>query len=292
MAKSLDLTTQLVAFEDGRSFSTWQAGPADGELVLLLHGFPQSRHSWRTQLPALAEAGYRAVAPDQRGYSAGVRPDPAQPANYGLDVLVQDVVDLADACGPAGRPFHLVGHDWGGMVAWATAFAHPTRLRSLAVLSRPHPAAFAASLAGDDGDQRHRSRHHRAFLDGDTASLLLADGAARLRRLLLEGRVPAPTVEDYLSVLGEHQAMEAALAWYRATPSLAAPIGSIDVPTLYVWGNEDPSVGRAAAEATGMHVVAPYHFVELEGVGHFASDEQPERVNELLLEHLSQRSAR
>lgn len=271
----------------GFAFTVEVDGPDDGTPVLLLHGFPQSRHAYRAQLAALAAAGARAVAPDQRGYSAGARPDPAELSHYHLDALVDDVLAIADACGWAGRRFHLVGHDWGGMVAWATADRHPDRVASLFVLSRPHPRAFASALRDPDGDQQHRSRHHRAFLDGDTADRLLDDGARRLRRLLVDGRVPAGTVEDYVSVLGTRPALEAALAWYRAVPRLAAEVGPITVPTTYVWGDGDPTVGRAAAEGTGAHVDAPYRFAVLAGVGHFATDEAPAAVNALLLEHLA-----
>lgn len=276
-----------IATRDGLVFDASVDGPADGEPVLLLHGFPQSRHSWRAQVAALAAAGYRAVAPDQRGYSPGARPDPSDLASYHVDALVRDVLEIASGCGWPDRPFHLVGHDWGGMVAWITAYRHPERIASLTVLSRPHPTAFQAALRQVDGDQQHRSRHHRAFLDGDTARLLLDDDAARLRRMLRDGGVPEPTIVDYVSVLGTPAALEAALAWYRAAPRLAVTIGPVTVPTMYVWGDRDPTVGRHAAEGTAAHVTGPYRFVELAGVGHFASDERPDRVSELLLEHLA-----
>src|SRR5262245_53947360 len=149
-------------------FTVENAGTPSGDLVLLLHGFPLSRHSWRAQLPALAEAGYRAVAPDQRGYSPDVRPDPKRLAQYGIERLVADVLEIADACGPRGAPFHLVGHDWGGQVAWCAAAAHPQRVRSLSVLSRPHPAAFRRAYLENRDDQQQRSRHHRAFHDART----------------------------------------------------------------------------------------------------------------------------
>src|SRR5262249_28740104 len=129
---------------DRELFTADVTGPPDGEFVLLLHGFPQSRHTWRHQVPALGAAGYPAVAPDGRGYSPGVRPDPAADLQaYGIDRLVADALDLAVACGldRAGR-FHLVGHDWGGQVAWVVAARHPHRLASLTILSRPHPGAF------------------------------------------------------------------------------------------------------------------------------------------------------
>jgi pimeloyl-ACP methyl ester carboxylesterase len=272
---------------DGFAFAAAVAGPADGPLVLLLHGYPQSRHSWRHQLPALAAAGYRAVAPDQRGYSPGARPDPADLDNYRYDRLVGDALAIAAAAGCRDGRFHLVGHDWGGQVAWGVAYRHPERLRSLAVLSRPHPQAFLQALAEDPG-QQHRSRHHRAFLDPNTTRLLLEENARRLRRNLAAGRVPREGIDHYVSVLGNPPAMEAALAWYRAQAALRAPLGPIAVPTLYIWGDADATVGRFAAEETKTFVAAPYRFAVLPGIGHFASDEAPDAVTDLLLAHLAQ----
>lgn len=270
----------------GLNFDAWKEGPADGPLVLLLHGYPQSRHSWRAQVPALAAAGYLAVAPDQRGYSPAARPDPADLANYHYDRLVGDVLDFAEALGAGGRRFHLAGHDWGGQVAWGVAARHADRLASLAILSRPHPTAFVAALQAADGDQKHRSRHHRAFLNPDTGRLLLEEGARRLRRNLSQAGVPAASVEDYVGVLGNAAAMEAALAWYRAQEGLRVSLGPIDVPTLYLWGDADATVGRAAAEATAAQIRAPFRFVELAGIGHFITDQVPEQASALLLEHV------
>jgi len=271
----------------GLTFDAWLEGPAEGALVILLHGYPQSRHTWREQVPALAKAGYRALAPDQRGYSPGARPDPGDLANYDYGRLIDDVVDLATACGRGAGRFHLVGHDWGGQVAWGVADRHPDRLASLTILSRPHPTAFIAALEAPDGDQKHRSRHHRAFLDPNTGKLLLADGALRLRRGLVDNGVPEAAVADYLSVLNDPAAMEAALAWYRANAGLRANLGTIRVPTLYLWGTSDHSVGRAAAEGTAAQVSAPYRLVELPGIGHFVTDQAAARTNELLLAHLT-----
>jgi pimeloyl-ACP methyl ester carboxylesterase len=117
---------------------------------------------------------------------------------------------------------------------------------------------------------------------------LLADGAKRLRRILAEGGVPVDAVEHYVSVLGSEPAMDAALAWYRAQGGLRVPLGPIAVPTLYIWGDADATVGRVAAEGTGAFVSAPYRFEVLPGIGHFSSDEAPERVTELLLGHLKE----
>ena len=144
----------------GLVFDVSIAGDAAAPLVLLLHGFAVSRHLYDAQLPALAEAGYFAVAPDQRGYSPGARPDPADPArHYDIELLIGDALGLAAAVGHGARRFHLVGHDWGGSLAWEIAARHPERLGSLTMLSRPHPDAFGRALR-EDPEQPHRSRHH------------------------------------------------------------------------------------------------------------------------------------
>ncbi|HTG19806.1 MAG TPA: alpha/beta hydrolase [Reyranella sp.] len=270
----------------GLTFTADVLGPIGGPLVLLLHGFPESRHSWRAALPALAAAGYRAVAPDQRGYSPGARPDPADLSNYAFDRLVADAIEIAAAAGYDGKRFHLVGHDWGGQVSWGVAGKHPERLASLTILSRPHPSSFRRALLKEDGDQKHRSRHHRAFLDADTGKLLLADNARRLRDGLFGQGVPAAALEEHLSVLGNPEALEAALAWYRSNKGLAADIGTIKVPTLYIWGDADATVGPDAAYGTGEFVGAAYAMEVLPNVGHFVMDQAPGKATDLMLAHL------
>ncbi|HEY2134365.1 MAG TPA: alpha/beta fold hydrolase [Xanthobacteraceae bacterium] len=271
----------------GLVFDVMVDGPDDAPLVLLLHGFAESFHMWRAQMPALAAAGYRAVAPSQRGYAAGARPPTRDPANYGFDLLMADAMNVVAACGHADRRFHLVGHDWGGSIAWGIADRHPDRLATLTVLSRPHPNAFNRALALPDGDQAHRSRHHKAFLAPDAAALLLADGARRLRERLAASGVPMAAIERHLSVIGDPPAMEAALTWYRARGAIRAPLGAIAVPTLYVWGDADDTVGRAAAEGTRAEMSGPYRFEILPGIGHFVADQVPERATALLLAHLA-----
>jgi pimeloyl-ACP methyl ester carboxylesterase len=279
--ESMDIKTR-----SGLTFTADVLGTAGGPLVLLLHGFPESRHSWCAALPALAAAGYRAVAPDQRGYSPGARPDPADLSNYAFDRLVGDAIEIAAAAGYDGKRFHLVGHDWGGQVSWGVAGKHPERLASLTILSRPHPSSFRRALLKEDGDQKHRSRHHRAFLDADTGKLLLADNARRLRDGLFGQGVPAAALEEHLSVLGNPEALEAALAWYRSNKGLAADIGTIKVPTLYIWGDADATVGPDAAYGTGEFVGAAYAMEVLPNVGHFVMDQAPAKATDLMLAHL------
>ena len=268
------------------TFDAITAGEAGAPLVLLLHGFAESMHCWRAQVACLGDMGYRAVAPGQRGYSPGARPDPREFSHYLIDRLMDDAMAIVTACGYGDARFHLVGHDWGGSIAWGLAERHHARLASLTILSRPHPNAFNRALEMIDGDQAKRSKHHKAFLEPDAADVVLADDAKWLRDRLAANGVPAEAIAAHLAVLGNKDAMEAALAWYRARGAIRGPLGPIRVPTLYIWGDADDTVGRTAAEGTKDFIAAPYRFEVLPGVGHFAADQAPDRVCELLLAHV------
>src|SRR5258707_14976660 len=185
---------EKITISPGLSFDALVAGEPDARRVLLLHGFAESMHCWRAQVAALAAAGYRAVAPSQRGYSPGARPDAGDTANYHIERLMDDAMAIVAASGYGERRFHLVGHDWGGSIAWGLADRFPERLASLTVLSRPHPNAFNRALQMPDGDQAHRSRHHKAFLEPDAADIALADNARWLRGRLTAARGPAEAV--------------------------------------------------------------------------------------------------
>jgi pimeloyl-ACP methyl ester carboxylesterase len=273
-----------IAVDDGLVFTAEVTGPADGRPVVLLHGFPQTSRCWAAQLPALAAAGHRAVAFDQRGYSPGARPD--DPAAYKPAALVGDVLAVADACG--FDRFDLVGHDFGGMVAWMVAGHHPDRVRTLTVASTPHPAAFKAAYQATS-DQHERSGYMRAFREaprGEVEASLLADDAAGLR--LAFGGLPDAAVDDHLAVLGDVAALTAAVDWYRSMSGRAsAATPPSPVPTLFAWGDQDPALGRDAAEATADLVTGPYRFEVLEGVGHWIPELAADRFTPLLLDHLA-----
>ena len=278
---------EKITISPALTFDALVAGEPGAPLVLLLHGFAESMHCWRAQVEALAGAGYRAIAPSQRGYSAGARPDPSEPSNYHIDRLMDDAMAIVEASGYGERRFHLAGHDWGGSIAWALADRFPQRLASLTVLSRPHPNAFNRALQMPDGEQAQRSRHHRRFLEPDAADRVLADDAKWLRERLAANGVPDTAIAAHLAVLGNKDAMEGALAWYRARGAIRGPLGMIKVPTLYIWGDADDTVGRIAAEGTADFVSAPFSFEVLPGIGHFAADQAPDRVSELLLRHIA-----
>ncbi len=256
-------------------------GPPDGEVVLLLHGFPENSREWRNQMPVLAATGYRVVAPDQRGYSPGARPEAVDA--YTGEHLVADVVGIADRLG--ARTFHLVGHDWGGGVAWQVAGRHPERLRTLTVVSTPHPAAFRASI--QSGEQREKSSYMLFFRSPEAEDAFLADDAALLRNLYEMSGLPASDAAEYLPFMSERGALTGGLNWYRAADiGLVEGLGPITTPTMYVWSTDDPALGREAAEATRDCVAGPYRFEVLEGVNHWVPETAPDVLSRLLLEHL------
>jgi pimeloyl-ACP methyl ester carboxylesterase len=266
----------------GLSFTVDIAGADDAPPVLLLHGFPETRHMWRHQVAALGDAGYRAVAPDQRGYSPGARPSEMEA--YATELIVADALALMDALG-APR-FHLIGHDWGGQIAWLIAANHAERVKSLAVLSRPHPAAFARAMK-EDAAQAERSRHHRAFREDDALKSMRAAGLKPLRAALEAQGVPAADCEVYIAALSAPGAIEAAMSWYRAGSLVpGSEVAAVSVPTLYVWGTNDATVGKHAADLTKDYVRVAYRFAPMEGAGHFLVDQFPAQTTELLLQHL------
>jgi pimeloyl-ACP methyl ester carboxylesterase len=265
---------------DGLVFETTDSGPAEGEVVVLLHGFPATRASWRDVVPRLEAAGLRCLVPLQRGYSPGARPRGRRA--YRSTELVADVVALLDEAGVDRA--HVVGHDWGGAVAWKLAAEHPDRVASLTVLSTPHPAALAASLTASL--QALRSWYMVAFQLPWLPEALLR---RRLAPVLRGMGLPAERAEEYAGAMRDSRALTGAIAWYRALwlpgggarPSLAT--GRVTVPTRYLWGRHDTALGRRAAELTARHVSGPYRFVELDE-GHWLPEVAPRVVAQAVLD--------
>jgi pimeloyl-ACP methyl ester carboxylesterase len=249
-------------------------GPVDGGTVLLLHGFPQDGSSWDAVTPALQGQGLRTLAPDQRGYSPGARPP--ERAAYRLEFLVADAVAVLDAAGVDRA--HLVGHDWGGGVAWALAAEHPDRVASLTAVSTPHPRALAGALVSPA--QAARLWYMGLFQLPRVPEAVLG---SRLPSLLTSSGLPARWVERYTQRMREPGALRAALNWYRALPLSRLRPGDVAVPTTYLWGAADPALRRTAARRTGRHVDAPYRFVELPA-GHWLPETEPEEIASAVLD--------
>lgn len=261
----------------GLTFDVTDRGPLDGPVTLLLHGFPANRHSWDQVEPLLNAAGLRTLAFDQRGYSRGARP--AGVGAYRPRELVRDAVALADAAG--ARRFSVVGHDLGGMVAWWLAMAAPRRVERVAVVSTPHPRAFARALVSSD--QAIRSSYMALIAVPGLAERVLLP---RLPGTLAAMRLPERYIREYTTAMSEPGALTGALNWYRAValPGGGRPGGDglVHVPTRYVWGTRDGALGRRAAELTERYVAAPYRFTELE-VGHWIPEVAPGLLAEELL---------
>jgi pimeloyl-ACP methyl ester carboxylesterase len=264
----------------GLVFDLVDSGPAEAEaVVVLLHGWPQDHTAWDRVTPLLVAGGLRVLALDQRGYSPGARPPGT--AAYRMRELVADVAALLDEAGAARA--HLVGHDWGGAVAWAFAERHPERLDSLTVLSTPHHRALAWAFR--HGDQARRSWYMAAFQVPAVPEAVLR---RTLPHVLRRSGLPEPDAERYAARFRQPGAARAQLAWYRALRNPLRGNGSTDsgsngkprritVPTTYVWGRHDPVLGRAAAERTGRYVVSDYEFVELDA-GHWLPETRPDDV--------------
>jgi pimeloyl-ACP methyl ester carboxylesterase len=279
--------TPLTLRANGLSFSALAAGPEDGPLALLLHGFPELSRSWRHQLPALSAAGYRAVAPDLRGYGDSGRGGP-----YDLDTLTADVAGLVRALGRERAV--VIGHDWGGAIAWGTAVLRPEVVDRLVVLNCPHPAVLAEELVRNPR-QLLRSSYMLFFqLPLVPEWTLTRRHAAAVARALRGGSAvrsawPREELDRYREAFLRPGAASAALGYYRAAfrrpagfrrAALAHPIAA---PTLVVWSARDRFLG---VEMIAPARMAPYlapgnvpRIVLLEDAGHFVQNEAPARVN-------------
>jgi pimeloyl-ACP methyl ester carboxylesterase len=273
------------------------AEAGEGPLVLLLHGFPEFWWTWRAQLPALAAAGFRAVAPDLRGYGASDKP----PRGYDLPTLAADVAALVRALGEQDAV--VVGHDWGALLGWTTAALHPRSVRRLAVLSMAHPRLLRAGLA--DRRQRRALRHTLRFqlprlperrltrADDDPVAELLrrwsgpdwvhtADFAEAVARYRSAARIPqaAYGAMEYYRWAGRSQLRPDGLRYARR---MAAPVTA---PTLQLHGALDPCVLPSTAEGSDRYVAGAYEWRLLPRTGHFPHEESPAEVTSTLLSWL------
>ncbi|MHA6796294.1 alpha/beta fold hydrolase [Pseudonocardia bannensis] len=273
---------------DGLVFDVREAGPPDGDPVLLLHGFPQRADSWDAVVPALTERGYRTLAMDQRGYSPGARPRGRRA--YRMAELVADTAAVIDSLG--GGRVHLVGHDWGAAVAWQVAIEHPERIRSLTALSVPPPEAFLRAMV--TSRQALASWYMAFFQLPWVPERLLGPRPGQARsdrfvRVLRAGGQGAAAAERDATAMAAPGALTGGLNWYRAIPlSLAGrDTRPVTRPTLFVWSDGDIAITRAGVARAARYVTGPYRQVELPGVSHWIPDEVPGELAALLLEHLA-----
>lgn len=263
------------------------AGPEDGHPVFLLHGFPDFWYGWRHQIPALATAGLRLYALDQRGYNTSDKPPEVN--SYTLERLASDVLRVADEVA-AGRKIDLVGHDFGAAVAWRLAAVHPDRLRRQAILNVPHPAVFLQTVLRDPR-QLLRSWYIAAVqLPRLPEALLSARSYRGLTNALVKSARPgAFSPEDlkhYRDAWSQPGALTAMLSWYRAGWSSAAfPPVRVPVPTLILWGKHDVALVPQMSFAS-RDLCDRAELVVFEHCSHWLHLEEPHRVNDHLVRFL------
>ncbi|WP_123025491.1 alpha/beta fold hydrolase [Mycolicibacterium stellerae] len=265
-------------------FDVIDAGPADGPVVVLLHGFPESNAMYQPVIDRLVAQGYRCLAPLQRGYSPGARPKRRR--DYRDSELVGDILTLIDASG--AQRVHLVGHDWGAAVAWYVAQRFPERLITLTALSVPHPAAFLKAVATS---RQAASSWYMLFfqLPWLPERLLLSK---RAMAGFMASRSAPELAEAEVTAIRQPGTLTAALNWYRAMPfgNPTETARKVTVPTMYVWSDDDIALKEKGARLCADYVVAEYRFEVLAGASHWLLDEQPETVAGLLLEWLGTHS--
>ncbi len=267
-----------------------EAGPNDGPLVILLHGFPEFWYGWRNQIAPLAERGFHVVAPDQRGYNLSDKPKGI--ASYDLNELAADVIGLADYFGE--ETFAVVGHDWGASVGWWLAEQHARRVRRLAVLNAPHPVLWLEAMRNNPV-QKRKSSYVRVFQFPYLAELLI--GLDRSKMLakgfhssIRQDAFTETDLQQYRTAWSQPGALTAMINYYRALlrrPPLAAAERKITCPTLVIWGKRDVYAVPELAEASSK-LCRNGRIAYLENSSHWVQHDEPDRVLTLLVEFLEE----
>jgi pimeloyl-ACP methyl ester carboxylesterase len=267
-----------------------QSGPEKGELILLLHGFPEYWRGWKNQIEPLASAGYRVCAPDQRGYNLSDKPEPI--SAYQMKEVAQDVLGIVEHLGRDKTT--LIGHDWGGGVAWWLGSHYPEIINRMVILNMPHPQVMLRTLLRNPG-QVSKSLYAAFFQIPRLPEAILRNNdwellVENLQRSSLPGTFSAEDIEHYRRAWWQEGAMTAMLNWYRANlryPPSFPREGSISVPTLVIWGAQDPALSREMAQESA-DMCTDARLVMFEDATHWVQHEKAEEVNALLLEFLTQ----
>jgi pimeloyl-ACP methyl ester carboxylesterase len=273
---------------NGISLNVLEAGPKDGRLVILLHGFPESAISWTAQVGPLAEAGFRVLAPDQRGYAASDKPRGIKA--YALDRLADDVVGLIDAVGC--QTATVIGHDWGGVVAWGAIARHPSRFDRAVILNAPHPDLMLREIKANPG-QLLKSWYILAFQLPWVAEKLLRRKNFRwlvqaMERTSKAGTFTEADFEHYRRGWSEPGAIKGMVNWYRAGFRIKhEPFSNplVQVPTLIIWGEGDAFLGPGLARSS-YALCESAHLEWIKDASHWVQHEESAVVNRLILNFL------
>lgn len=257
------------------------SGNKNNELVIFLHGFPETSFMWNHLISEISELGFYCVAPNMRGYSKAARP--RRKKNYTIDKLTQDILDIAKTLGK--EKFHLVGHDWGAAIGWYLVYHNPKSILSWSALSVPHITAFAKAITTDK-DQIKKSKYIKNFQIPYLPEMRLKKNDFELFKKLWKYS-SAEEVKDYLSVLKGKRALTAALNYYRANYKIfrTHSIGDIHVPTLFIWGEHDMAIGSYSVENSHQYMKSAYKFVKL-NAGHWLIQTKYDEVKIEIIEHV------
>lgn len=278
---------RITAYEhDGLRFDVRDEGPLGGDVVVLLHGFPERSTSWREVAPLLHAQGLRTVAPDQRGYSPGARP--RRRRDYRSAVLTADVAALIER---VGGPVHLVGHDWGAAIAWSVATSRPDLVHTLTAFSVPHPTAYLRAMA--TSRQAVDSWYMYFFQLPRLPERTLSRRGGRGETWLTGGGMTTSDLERFRAEIVEHGALRGGLGWYRAMLMLdRSQLGRrVTVPTTMVWSDQDAAIARPGVDGCARYVSGPYELVVLEGVDHWIPTHAPRAAADAILARIGRSSA-
>ena len=295
-----DLQITRIGLPTGVTLTVQLGGPESAEAIVCLHGFPESHRTWRNIAPALS-ADFRVVAPDQRGFAGSDKPEGVE--QYKPDRVVEDLIALADALG-LGK-FTLVGHDWGGAVAWLAALRHAERIARLVIINAPHPLIFQKSVIEDEA-QRAASQYIRAFRSPLMEAGIKAMGLDTFYEKTFGShadlsRISAEERQAYLDEWGQEGALTAMLNWYRASeievPEMGEkasapmwtrlPFPHVTIPTLVIWAMKDRAL--LPVQLDGLHeLVDDLRIVTVTDAGHFVPWEMPEPVVEAIRDFIAE----
>lgn len=265
---------------DDMIYTVREAGMENkGDLVIFLHGFPESSIIWEETMKKCASKGYRCIAPDQRGYSQGARPEGYE--NYAVKTLAEDVFKLAGT-----EEIHLVGHDFGAVVGWTAVAMHPERIKSWTALSVPYWPAYFWAIQNDP-EQQKKGAYVKMFQEpGKPEQILAADNYAALRKLWTG--FDEKIINEYLGIFSSENALTSVVNWYRALFMVDSGIqyGDVHTPTMFIWGNQDLAIGRAGVEKSHEYMKGEYQFKEL-NAGHWLTEFNEPEISDLIINHIN-----
>jgi len=279
--------TEIKKIQTGQlEFTCRVCGNEEGELVLLLHGFPESSIMYRQLIEDLSKQNYYCIAPNLRGYSAGARPKGKQ--NYRIEELVKDVLDIAHNV--EKEKFHLIGHDWGSAIGWQLVHDYPNKILSWTGMSVPHLHSFFEALLKDK-DQKEKSRYISLFQLPILPEWNIKAKNFKVLRKLWDAQ-DVVEVEDYMAIGKEKGAVRSMLNYYRANHKLAKRagkeqiLGNIVVPTLFIWGKSDVAIGPASVDKGHKYMKGDYRYLELDA-GHWLIQTKYCEIRDAVIEHLA-----